>query len=255
MQDLDFLPLQYRQKHAWRQSQPWRIVVVAIFLMLLVAAAFSQHSRQSRAEQELANTVPQYELVIAQNRQLSRIHSRLQAAEERAELFTYLRHPWPRTRVLVALLSPLPQEISFEELRIRRGEPQSRAASRGQSRMELSAEEDLSATLPPAVRDLRRLRDEWDKMKTIVSISGTTRDSAAVHRYLGQLGKSDLFDKVELDSMEEAEDAPADQSRFQATLVVRSGYGQPGGPAGPYRATTTATHNDGPPHGNPRHED
>ena len=43
MQDIDFLPLEYHRKHARRQSQSWRIVVVSAFVSLVAAAAFAQY--------------------------------------------------------------------------------------------------------------------------------------------------------------------------------------------------------------------
>jgi len=241
MQEIDFLPVQYRQKYARRQWQPWRVAVVAAFAVLLVAAVFSQRDRKRQAEKELAAIVPQYDLAVRQNRRLAEIWTQLDTARNTAELFTYLRHPWPRTQLLAALLAPLPEGISIEELRITRETPQGRAVPERRPRAENALEGEQLNALPPAVRDLTRLREEFDKTKTVVLISGTTRDTAALHRYLGELGGATLFSRAELDSLASAENQPAGTLQYRATLLVRPGYGQPGGPTGPEKRAFAQT--------------
>jgi len=232
MQEIDFLPVQYRQKYARRQWRPWRVAVVTAFAVLLMAAVFGQRDRKRRAETELAAIVPQYDLAVGQNRRLAEIWTQLDAARNTAELLTYLRHPWPRTQLLAALLAPLPEGISLEELRITHETPQGRAVPERRPRAENALEGGQLNTLPPAARDLTRLREEFDKTKTVVLISGTTSDTAALHRYLGELGGTSLFSRAELDSLQSAGNQPAGTLQFRATLVVRPGYGQPGGPTG-----------------------
>jgi hypothetical protein len=233
MQEIDFLPAQYRQKHVRRQWQPWRIVVVVAFVVLLVAAVLSQQNRKRQAERELAAIMPQYELAVSRNRRLAEIQAQLSTARNAAELFTYLRHPWPRTQLLAALWAPLPEAVTLRELKITPEMPQGRAQSQRRSRTKSEAEDGELAKLPPAVRDLKRLRDECDTTQTVVLISGMTSESAALHRYLGELGRASLFTKADLDSLESAENDPAGTLQFRATLVVRPGYGQPGGPTIP----------------------
>lgn len=233
MQDVDFLPVKYRQKRVRRQSQPLRVVVVAVFGVLLAVAAFDQQGRKREADTELAKIMPRYDLAVGQNRRLAGLHTRLAPARDAAELFTYLRHPWPRTQLLAALLAPLPEGITLDRLQITRQSPQRQLRPERRRRTENEAQDDDLQKLPAAARDLKRLRDEFDKTPTLVLISGTTGESAAVHGYLGALTGSYLFSKAELDSLESAEDGRAGVLEFSATLTVRPGYGQPGGPDGP----------------------
>ncbi len=233
MQDIDFLPVQYRQEHFRRQSQPWRLVVAVVFALLLAAAAFSQHLRRQRVEEELAALTPQYQSVVDQSSRLAEIQSQLQAARNTAELLTYLRHPWPPTQLLAALLGPLPEEITFEQVDIVGQTPPDRAPDRRRGRPATKTESGEGQTLPAAVRDLQRLRDQCDAVRTVVLISGTAREGAALHAYLGKLGDTDIFSKAELGEIETAEDEQLDAQRFDATLVVSPGYGQPQGPADP----------------------
>jgi len=233
MQDLDFLPAQYRQKHAQRQSQPWRIMIALIFAGLLATAAFSQHVHRLHVEEELATITITYDLALSQADKLSELQTELQSARATAELYTYLRHPWPRTQLLAALVAPMPDEVTLGQLHISHEMRQDPVRTDRRSRSKAKAEEEEIEKLPPAVRDLKRLRDQFDKMETLVQISGTTSESAALYRYLSELGNDRLFDKAGLDSIENVEGESGPSLRFDATLIVRPGYGQPHGPSGP----------------------
>jgi len=233
MNDIDFLPVQYRQQHERRQSTPWRILAVAAFVALVALALVSQHANYRKVEGELAAIMPQYEQAVSLDKQLGAVQADLQKEELEAELFTYLRHPWPRTQLLAALLVTLPDEITLRQLQITRETLLPRTPTERRSRSQRKAEEAELEGLSPAERDLKQLRDRFDNMQTLVSLSGITAESAALHQYLGELGNSDLFAKAELCSIESVEDNGAKTLQFEATLIVRPGYGLPGGQSGP----------------------
>lgn len=234
MKDIDFLPAGYRQQHARQNVLVWRVVVVAGFLAMLGAASLAQYYRLCRARGQLADLESQHVVAQNQNAQLNRLQSDLKEAECDAELYTYLRHPWPRTQVLAALLAPLPDSMTLDALEIK-VDARSRRLSLGRRRETGPRNEQAPPSLP-AERDLAMFRDQLDAAPVIVVLSGRTTDSASVHRYLAELGRASLFDKVELDSLESV--APADKDlhegamAFKAVAVLRPGYGQPGGPTG-----------------------
>lgn len=238
MQNVDFLPLEYCQRRLRRQSQPWRIIVVAVFVAMVAVAAYGQHKHRCAMEEDLAALVPQYDLAVSQSDKLANTQSQLQKVQAGAELFTYLRHPWPRTQLLAALLRALPEQITLQTLRITRDVPANRAPTGRRPRSERQTEEEELAKLSPAQRDLKQLRDKFDNMQTLVFISGTTSDSASLHRWLGRLNNTSLFLKAELDSSESVQGDQGRTIQFEATLVVRPGYGRPGGPTGPEKSTT-----------------
>ena len=242
MHEIDFLPAEYLQSHARRQSQPWRVFVVLIFAALIAVAAFGQHRRRSRLEAELAAIAPQREAAAAKNVLLESLQSQLLLARAEADLFTYLRHPWPRTRILHALLAPLPERITFEQLEIQLDTPHSRGYLQQLSPSQQEERQTRLAGQPPAARDLQRLRDEVDRRQTVVTITGLTTESAAVHGYLGELGRVPLFSKVELASIETDQANPDDTLRFRATLVLRPGHGQLDGSADPTAGSPPVAH-------------
>jgi Tfp pilus assembly protein PilN len=233
MHNIDFLPAECRQQQARRQVQPWRFVVVTAFAVLLAGAAYAQYRQKRVAEDQLAALAPACEEAARQGDRLKQLQQDLQAVQSDAELFTYLRHPWPRTQVLAALLGPLPREITLQQLQLAREAVAEQPAVDPRPPADQKAEEEKLAKLPPADRDLRRLRGEFDKTRAMLRITGTTSDTAALHHYLNVLGRTDLFSKATVRSIETVEGPKGQLTRFQAIVFVRAGYGQPGGPVGP----------------------
>lgn len=234
MHDVDFLPVEYRQEHAKRQWRLWRVLVVVGFGAILVVAALGQYRSHGRAQAELDAVLPKHQTALEQSTELARLQADLKAARSHAELYTYLRFPWPRSRILVALLKPLPKGINFEQLDI--GQQKSRirgSAKKKLSRADREAEKEKLKKLSPAERDLNRFHEEFDHAETVVTISGTTTDDAALHKYLGALNQAALFSKASLSAIEADDNDPAGTMRFSATIVVRPGYGKPGGPGQP----------------------
>ncbi len=231
MSEIDFLPLEYHQQSADRRQQPWRAVVVMAFAVVLGAAALLDYQRRHRLRADLEAIRPQYEKAVAQMDRLADLQSQVRSARAESDLYTYLRYPWPRTQILAALLAPLPDDVVVEQLKIQQEAPRSHVPSGPQRKSDPKAEEAELAKLPAAARDLKRLRAEFDRAETVVVLSGQCRESAALHRYLGELGKNDLFRKVQLRSFETVKSERGSALRFVAVVLVRPGYGQPGGPA------------------------
>jgi hypothetical protein len=165
---------------------------------------------------------------MTQSARLQGIHAQLAGLRSQAELIVYLRHPWPRTQLLAAVLGPLPEEVALDSIRIARDKAGVGAAA---LRARPTPTDGTAPDgRPPAERDLALLREELDAAETIVALEGETSNTLALHAYLGALGRCDLFGRAELVSIEESEGA-AGVFRFSARLAARPGYGQPNGPA------------------------
>ena len=234
MHDIDFLPIEYRQKHARRQSQPWQIVVAVAIVGLVAAAALAQQYRRHRAESDLAMITPVYDAAIDQQNRLAEVQKREQAAKAGAELYTYLRHPWPRTQLLAALMAPLPDAITLQQIHILRETPTGGPPAAAGPPVDKKTEEEQLKSLPPAQRDFLKLTDRLDRLQTVVILTGTATEAAALHRYIGDLDATDIFDKAELDCFNSIDNNKSGAVlQFRAVLAVQPGYGQPGGPTGP----------------------
>jgi len=231
MHDIDFLPIEYRQKHQRRQSQPWQIVAAAAIVGLIAAAMITQHARRRCVQNELAALAPAYKTAQQLQTQLTEVQKRLELAKADAELYAYLRHPWPRTQLLAALLAPLPKEVMFQQVQILRETTASTPSGGARPPVDSKAEEEKLRSLTPAQRDLMKLRTQTDPLRTTVLLAGMTTESAALHHYLDELDKTDIFDQAELDNVNSVEkNAGGAAAQFHAVLMVQPGYGQPGGP-------------------------
>jgi Tfp pilus assembly protein PilN len=248
MHDLDFLPIEFHQTHAQKRWQPWRAIVMTAVAVLLAGGVASQHLRRRHLESQLAGILPAHQTALRQQSRLSGLQTGLQRIKADAELVAYLHHPWPRTRILEALLDPLPRQVTLEHLEIHR----EAAASKNPGRFpqlpaasqDKQSEAKAKEALPPAAGDLKQLRDTCDPQQTMVAISGVATDSDALHEYLGRLAHSRLVAKAELVSIERepesgmppaaGQPASVETVRFHATLTVKPGYGQPGGPGKGY---------------------
>lgn len=230
-QDVDFLPNEYRHQHARRRRLSQEILGGVALVAVLVVAAGSQAYWGQHVRRQLAEVVPQYDRAVAQTEELNKLQAELQVAQAEAQLITYLRHPWPCTQLLSALVSPLPEAVAFREIRISReaGKIDIMAAPP----VDRQTLEQQLAKLPRAGRDLKALRDQFDRSATVMSLAGVASDSRAVYQYLGELGKNRLLAKVDLVSLDNASNRPEDKLEFKLSVTARPGYGQPEGPTGP----------------------
>lgn len=237
MQDIDFLPQEYRQTHESRRNRVWGALVVCLFLGLLGTLAFAQYRRWANVTSELAEANTRQEVSLAQAQQLATMRVQLKSLETKAELLTYLRHPWPRTQILHAALDPLPASITLTDFEIHRAPqsiavPGTSAQPKGRGRNTETGSEE-KPKLSPAEADLDRLRTEFDQTPVLVSISGITTDHLLLHRYLTELGEQTLFDTFELQSIEELPNRNDMAFKFRAIGKLVPGYGQPGSPQPP----------------------
>jgi Tfp pilus assembly protein PilN len=241
MHDIDFLPASYREAGVQRKNVGLRVVVIVLFVGVVGYAAIYQQYLRRLSEQQLADIMPHYEMAKLETARLTRLQQQLKSAEKRAELCTYLRHPWPRSQILAAVAESLPDEVQLSSLEIL-AEPLPSSELEA-PRPAGKAGEAAIAKLDPAHRDLLALRDQCDKSRVIVKLSGITSDTPALHHYFEQLGQLPLFEKVDVNSVQHQPGDAASEMHFAVRLIVRPGYGQPSGPTPPAETVTSINHN------------
>lgn len=239
MQEIDFLPQRYREATAQRSRKAWGGLVVLIYAGLLCTSGYLQKSGQKKLKEEVAAANQQRAMVTGQAARLSALEIELKRAETHADLIAYLRHPWPRTQIVAAVIEPLIAGISLSELRVQRLElsPGSIRSPVAQPRA-ASPAEGKSDDRSPAQRDLEHLHETNDGSAVAVIVKGSADDVSLVHIYLGHLGKDPLFARVDLMNIDgqQTQQTESGACRFTARLVVRQGYGQPNGPTTPLPA-------------------
>jgi len=224
MRQIDFLPPHYRQQYARRQWMSQQVAIVLAFVLLFLGLWGSQYHARRVAQRDLADLKLPYERAQQQCAKLAELQTKLKEVQATAELYTYLRHPWPRTQLLSAILAPLPESIVFQEVKIVREagrEAPERAGSQPKGQQPKGS---------PSAETLKQLRQRYDRSRMLVNISGVTKDPAELHRYLGVLSRNSLFTGAELINSATATGNNEGGLRFSAILTVRPGYGQPAGP-------------------------
>jgi hypothetical protein len=233
---LDFLPGEYRERRAIKKTRLWQLTIILLFGGVVAATSVMQFGLRCAAQRRVQSIAALHAQAQTRTQHLEQLQQQLQVADRTADLYVYLKHPWPRTQILRATVSSLPASIRLEELQIVR-EPaaQDTATRPGQPLSEETSdqeEEDPEQLEPES--DLGELRDECDQMLTVVRLSGITRNAADLHTYLANVVKSPLIHEAELRSLESAaERRQSRASRFAVRLVVVPGFGQPDGPKGP----------------------
>lgn len=245
MKTLDFLPEKYRQATTRRRNSYWRMVVTVLFVGVFGATAVGLHtvhrdvrSHAANVESRLAGAKNKLSVVRQKSTELAKL-------DEYAALVTFLRHPWPRSRISSGVLAELPPTITVEKLRIYavdRPKPTPGETSAGG--------ESSEPPKPSVATDLTELRMQVESLDVVVQIDGVTRDVPGLHLYLQALLTNELFVKAEPTSIEavaRAGDAAGESSstasgmaRFTAHVTVVPGWGCPGGPTEAPRAAGVA---------------
>ncbi|MEX0711043.1 MAG: PilN domain-containing protein [Pirellulales bacterium] len=229
MKNIDFLPAEYRRQTADRKTRRVRWAVLALFAAVLAAATAGQFALRRRLQAELELVRGQHDEAVATGQRLAALQSEFAGEQAVAQLVTWLRHPWPRTRILAAALEPLPGPVTLGKLDLTHDVPAASSAFDKPARPPVQTGE--LKHLPPAHRDLARLRNEFDSLRTVVNLEGTTTSGTALHDYLGALAAIELFSKAELVAIVRVHNEQQESFRFHIRLIVRPGYGQPQGPA------------------------
>jgi hypothetical protein len=222
---IDFLPDRYRDAKIKRSAKVWRLLLAVVFCALLSMAGFYQQRMLWQAQAELANVEVMHAAAISMSKTLADEQAKVAEFEHEADLWTYMRHPWPRTQILNAVFSPLPESAQFNSFQLSFAK-QEKPVVEGSKTLT----EDPVDKTPSATRDLKRLRSEWDAGRWQVLLTGTTTDVAELHVYVAALESNKLFTNVDLLSIEAPSSPEQHHSRFILRLTLKPGYGQPGGP-------------------------
>jgi hypothetical protein len=151
--------------------------------------------------------------------------------EETAALFAYLRHPWPRSRVIAALIEQVPEGVELSSFHLF-SEQKAVNQEAVMSRQRTPVNNENRPKLPPRLQDLADLRENCDVVRTVVDVHGSTTDDTQLHAYVQKLAEHPLFASAQLVSLTAAETPGLERkSVFSLRVELSPGYGQPGGPA------------------------
>ncbi len=229
MNNVDFLPKTYRRRRAERNKKVWWLTVLAIFGGVTFATAAIQYGMRQSVHYELAQVEALHAVAEAKLARLHQLNSELVVRGHSANLYAYLQHPWPATRLVQLAVEPLTEGVALTELRITREAAPNETSVQAPAFLNQEEEEAALAAMTPAQRDLLELRERYDGQLRVVYLEGVTKDAAELHQFLAKLDRSGLLIKTELRSVEQVNDKTrVGLSKFRVRLLVAPGYGQPG---------------------------
>lgn len=232
MNSVDFLPNDYRRQAADRRSHVWLFITLTIYGGFVGVVATHQFLARRAVQRELDQVEIPYVQAELANKRLAELESQLEETSVEADLHTYLRHPWPRTQVLAALVEHLPPEVNLTEVTMRRERREQDDHRTGAARSDPMGQAEDTSTKPDARQSLKRLREEIDATRTVIWVRGVTTDNTALHHCIRALSESWLFTKADLESLDSMDDdTTPGAATFGICLELRPGYGQKDGPA------------------------
>ena len=227
MKNIDFLPERYHERDLKRKAAIWQYALLLGFGGLLLAATLGQFAIKRSLKASLAELKPSRIDTNLKREQVTLLKQRLGNTEEVAALYTYLRHPWPRTQVLARITELLPESVVLQGVEMLEQKPNGSSIAGNETR-------DAAGAATPAAADLAQLRGNSDSTQLVVRIRGTVRESAALNEYVRQLGDVPLFRSVSLSSLQfQSSRDQTPRSAFELNVAVRPGHGQTGGPDEP----------------------
>jgi hypothetical protein len=227
-QAIDFLPDHYRERRKQRRVRWWWATIVCLFGGIVLATASLQWLNVQRVKRELQHLETQCAAFRQLDQQLLELESKAAGLSHSANLYTFLKHPWPRTQILAAVVHPLPREVQLTSIRISEALV---AKKNAPAAPEATAEQAKPAH--PAIADLQQLHDTHEAQRIVVLIEGSVKDAETLHQYLEALGNQPLVAEARLNSMESRKLETHSLVVFQLHVTVKSGHGLSDGPAGP----------------------
>ena len=226
--EIDFLPPTWRQNRLRRQKQHWHRGIAVAFLVCLLAGSIQQWRTRAMLTGMRDRLLEQGTRMSAQIGTPDALHAELKRLEGQAKLLTFLRlRPCP-TRVLIALSSHLPDNITLTELSVK---PESRPKAVTNSPAPPPAVDKQAPPKLPEEQDLEKLHAAAEDTDLSVVVNGFAHDDLTLAGYLSALQKEPLFTHVKLVYSDEHRLFDHRLRKFSARLVLRAPHSAASGPS------------------------
>ncbi|GAB4140166.1 MAG: hypothetical protein Tsb009_09380 [Planctomycetaceae bacterium] len=195
IQNIDFLPQNYRRKKKHKHSLRWRRVILVLFFALAVAGSLRQ--RQTRTEVEKQRDLLRSQ-VASLEKQLTNpqiLHARIEHLDRVASLRANLKINTQPTSLLTSITTKLPRHVSLTEY-------QHIVETKRQNRTGLQKPRQRStspaASLAAEEKDLKELSQKQKHQVVSVFIKGLAKDDFSISRFLNRLQSDAAFQEVQL---------------------------------------------------------
>lgn len=228
--EIDFLPARFKEQNTQGKVDLTRIVVLAVLAAILPALLLFQYGVYSSVRGRLSDLRVRYNKAKIEETRLDRLREEFVEASAAAELYTFLKHPWPTTQLLDATTRSLPRSVTLTELSLKLVADESESSGR-RGKRKGAAKNDVDAR-PAAQQDLDQLRKVAESGHWVLTVAGETLDTSELYDYIGRLADEPLFERADLESVQAPQGKEEEMAKFRARIVVHRGYGLPEGPTG-----------------------
>ncbi len=220
VQDIDFLPEEYKARCEQRRRQFWRRVVLVCMLLGIVVGWWQQRTRRLELEARRDQLQAEAAATLARLGSPDRLKRQLERRNTEANLIALLKLRPSFSRVLKALVAALPSYVSLTECTLDLTESGSRdLAARPPT---TSGNQDAKAQRrSPAEQDLSELRETLRRQQLQATVQGLAPDDLAVYAYIRALLETGLFEKVQLAYTEAYEYGEYRLRSFKLLAVAR----------------------------------
>lgn len=219
MHDIDFLPADYVCPRATQASQNLLRVVLVTATTLMVASWIAQMSVRDRLtarRDALHRQARELQHKLSSPESLQREWAEV---ENQRRLLDVLRFHASPSRWLSAIGTALPSQVALREISSVMEDVAETTSPESQGHLPPKRFADNRAG--PLERDLDRLAQPAERRSLVISLCGAAADDHAVSRFLSALQRTDLFDRVQLLSTNQAHQHDRAQRAFAIRLQVR----------------------------------
>jgi len=214
---IDFLPADFYAERRRRSVRRGRWMIAAAFLALTVLGFAGNRLQGSRLQAELDQLTPQVAGVVKVRNSLSQLTQQIQHLEQHADVSSRLRFRPLTTRLLASVTAAIPENLTLQELEIRREQPIAALTSPNRN-----AKQENDDVKTPEQSDLDRLVAEQSRQ--ILTLRGFAPNDATVSEYLVRLRRTEVFDDVTLLYTDHADREGVELRTFSVRLRVRPAW-------------------------------
>lgn len=217
MNDINFLPVEYRRKSFDRKDQRRQALIVGVLFLSIGASYTYQRASNMNLASELDQARQLHRVTLEQFQELHAVESELRKLSTDAAALVYLEHPWPQTQVVTTVADRVPDSATLTQLRVVRVPRASNQRRR---------EDDVPAGQTAFARDETVLRERYDSAPYQLIITGVTSDHGELHQFVIALDKHSLIQRAELSNLDGIAENDG-QFSFVLTCYLKPGYGVP----------------------------
>mgnify|MGYP007059379356 CR=1 FL=1 len=215
MNEINFLPVEYRRKSFDRKDQRRQALMVGALFLTIGASYTYQRASNASLAAELDEARSLHRVTLSQFQELHAIEAELVQLSADAGALAYLEHPWPQTQIVAMVAEKVPSSAKLTQLRVVRIPNAPRQRRR---------EDEPTPGKTPFARDEAALRERYDAAPFQLLITGVTEDHQELHNFLTELDRSALIQRAELTSLDGLENT-VNQFEFVVTCSLKPGYG------------------------------